>query len=389
CIEGSGTEGMPKNPVVAIDIGTTTLAAALLDPDRKIIISTVTGVNHQHSFGADVISRIQAANQGRGDELKRLIHDDIKKLLSALSVDEAVPVIISANTTMQHLWQGLSCETLGVAPYTPVDISCRSIDGCTLLPGISTYVGADIVSGIVATGMDLSEKPCVLIDLGTNGEMAIGCRDRIMVASTAAGPAFEGGNISCGTAGIPGAVMSVAIEAGAVKYETIGGLPPIGLCGTGVIEVVYELLKEDLIDDTGLMDENIDEDGFMIADQVFFTQKDVREVQLAKAAIRAGLETLLQAYGAGYDEVGTLYLAGGFGLKMDLKKACGIGLLPCELLERTEAVGNTSLKGASLFAFDDRIRDRFIKAASSSEEVSLADSRVFQDEYMKRMGFEK
>nr|WP_242829434.1 ASKHA domain-containing protein [Butyrivibrio sp. WCD3002] len=387
-IEESDISEMPQNPVVAMDIGTTTLAAALLDPDRKKIIKAVTGVNHQRSFGADVISRIQAANQGKGDELKELIRSDIKELVSSFGVDESIPEIISANTTMQHLWQGLSCETLGVAPYTPVDISCRTVDGCTLLPGISTYVGADIVSGIVAVGMDQSEKPCVLIDLGTNGEMAIGNKDRIMVASTAAGPAFEGGNISCGTAGIPGAVSSITIDEGTVKYETIGDQAPVGLCGTGVIEIVYELLKEGLIDDTGFLDEDIDENGFRIAEQVLFTQKDIREVQLAKAAIRAGFETILQAYGIDYDQIGTVYLAGGFGLKINLEKACGIGLLPEELLERTYAVGNTSLKGAVQFAFDQGgIRDRFIKVASSSEEVSLADSSVFQEEYMDRMYF--
>lgn len=378
---------MPLNPVVAIDIGTTTLAAALLDPDRKKIIKTETGVNHQRSFGADVISRIQAANQGKGEELKELIRGDIKELLSSFGVAESVPEIISANTTMQHLWQGLPCETLGVAPYTPVDISCRSVEGCTLLPGISTYVGADIVSGIVAVGMDQAEKPCVLIDLGTNGEMAIGNKDKIMVASTAAGPAFEGGNISCGTAGIPGAVSSITIEDGAVKYDTIGNQLPVGLCGTGVIEIVYELLKNEFIDDTGLLDEDIDEEGFKIADQVFFTQKDIREVQLAKAAIRAGLETLLQAYGISYDQVGAAYLAGGFGLKINLEKACGIGLLPEELLDKTRAVGNTSLEGAVKYAFDESIRSRFIEVASTAEEVSLADSSVFQDQYMERMYF--
>ncbi len=387
-IEGGENSEMPRNPVVAIDIGTTTLAAALLDPDKKKIIRVVTGVNHQRSFGADVISRIEASNQGRSEELKELIHGDIRELLSSLGVDNAVPEIISANTTMQHLWQGLSCETLGVSPYTPVDISCRTVEGCTLLPGISTYVGADIVSGIVSVGMDLSEKPCILIDLGTNGEMAVGNRDKIMVASTAAGPAFEGGNISCGVAGIPGAVSGVTIDRKAVKYETIGGMHPVGLCGSGVIEIVYELLKEKFIDETGLLDEEIGDDGFKIANQVFFTQKDVREVQLAKAAIRAGLETLLKAYGIGYDQVDAVYLAGGFGLKINLEKACGMGLLPKELLERTSAVGNTSLKGAVQFAFDEGSRDRFIKIASSCEEVSLADSSFFQDEYIERMYFD-
>ena len=388
-VEESDTSEFPRDPMVAIDIGTTTLAVALLDPEKKKVVKAVTGVNHQRIFGADVISRIQAANEGHKDELKRLIREDIQKMISALNVDQTAPAIISANTAMQHLWQGLSCETLGVSPYTPVDLSCRTIEGYTLLPGISTFVGADVVSGIVSLNMDLSDKPCILIDLGTNGEMAIGNKDRIMAASTAAGPAFEGGNISCGTAGIPGAISSVRVEEGFIKYETIGNVPPVGICGSGVIGIIYEMLKKEIIDDTGLLDEDMGEEGFRITDKVFFTQKDVREVQLAKAAVRAGLETLIKAYGIRYDEVDTLYLAGGFGQKIDIRKACGIGLLPGELHDRTEAVGNTSLKGAALFAFDEEVRSRFIKVASFSEEVSLANSREFQEEYIKRMNFEQ
>ena len=150
--------------------------------------------------------------------------------------------------------------------------------------------------------------------------------------STAAGPAFEGGNISCGVAGIPGAVSSVEITDGRARVETIGGLPPVGLCGTGVLETVYELLKEELVDETGLLDDEYFDDGFPVAEGIVFTNKDVREVQLAKSAVRAGLEVLLEEYGADYDQIGKLYIAGGFGQKINLEKAVGIGLLPEELL---------------------------------------------------------
>ena len=257
----------------------------------------------------------------------------------------------------------------------------------TILPGISTFVGADIVSGIVACGMDESEEICILVDLGTNGEMAIGNRDRILSASTAAGPAFEGGNISCGIPGIPGAVCSVEIEDGKAKVQTIGGSPASGICGTGVLEVVYELLKEELIDETGLLDDDYFDDGFPVAEGVVFTGKDVREVQLAKSAVRAGMEVLIEAYGTDYDHIGKLYLAGGFGQKIDLEKAVGIGLLPEELLDRMYPVGNSSLAGAVMAARDPAILERMAETALRSEETALAESPLFSDLYMDHMFF--
>ena len=383
------TDAAAGEKKVAIDIGTTTIAAALVDAGSGQVLDTVTSVNHQRAFGADVISRIQASNDGKKEDLQKLVQQDLRSLITQLGEDpDTVPVIIAGNTTMQHLLLGLSCETLGVAPFTPVDISLHEVNNQLLLPGISTYVGADITAGIVATGMDRSDDICLLIDMGTNGEMAIGNKDRILVASTAAGPAFEGGNISCGVAGIPGAISRVTITDGKASCETIGGKEAVGLCGTGVLETMYELLKEEIVDETGLMDDDYVDDGFPLAGDIVFTDKDIREVQLAKSAIRAGAETLIREFGTTYKGISKLYLAGGFGQKIDLKKAAGIGILPEELTRRTEAAGNTSLQGAVMAALNESVKERFLHAVSVSEEVSLSESPVFNDLYVQYMFFE-
>ncbi len=371
----------------AVDIGTTTIAMSAVDIGSGRILGTSTGINHQRSWGADVISRMEASNQGKGALLQKSIRADLDLLREELGLAQDARMVISGNSTMEHLLQGLSCETLGVAPYTPVDISLHEYENMTILPGISTFVGADIVSGIVACGIDQSEEICILVDLGTNGEMAIGNRDRIISASTAAGPAFEGGNISCGVAGIPGAVSSVEITDGEARVETIGGLPPVGLCGTGVLETVYELLKEELVDETGLLDDEYFDDGFPVAEGIVFTNMDVREVQLAKSAVRAGLEVLLEEYGADYDQIGKLYIAGGFGQKINLEKAVGIGLLPEELLDRMVPVGNSSLAGAVMAACDPSVLERMRAVGENAEETALAENPLFSDLYMDNMFF--
>lgn len=398
--------------IVAVDIGTTTIAASKIENQTKKVIETVTSINHQRLYGADVIARIEASNLGRGKELQQLIMEDIGKFRDCLKVKDDTPVVISGNTTMQHLLQGYSCETLGRAPYTPVDISLHQYKKMTILPGVSTFVGADIVSGIIACGLHRSDKICILVDVGTNGEMAIGNKDRILVASTAAGSAFEGGNIRCGVAGIPGAIASITIgederftnkdvqpvpetypliadERGKMSFETIGNEKPIGICGSGVIELTYELLKNGLIDETGLLNEAYFDSGYPLTEDIVFTVKDVREVQLAKSAIRTGIEILIHEYGVGYEEIDRLYLAGGFGKHMSLEKSIGIGLLPEELDGRITAVGNTSLSGAILFATEEEVRADFVKVAENAKEISLTENRLFPDLYMKHMYFPK
>jgi uncharacterized 2Fe-2S/4Fe-4S cluster protein (DUF4445 family) len=314
--------------------------------------------------------------------------------------------VIAGNTTMGHLFCGFPCDSLGVAPYTPVDIStirrsAREIFGweesgaeVILLPGISTYVGADITAGMYVTGMHESEEVSLLVDLGTNGEMAIGNKDRFMVTSTAAGPAFEGGNISRGVAGVPGAICHVHFEGDNIHTETIGGKTPVGLCGTGVIETVFELQKNGWIDETGLLEEDYFDDGVSLAkdangEDIVFLQQDVREIQLAKSAVRAGLECLLLKFGVTYEEISHVYIAGGFGYKMDLSKAAGIGMLPKELLPKMQAVGNSSLGGAMAGLLGAQAVEEMEQIVAKSEEVSLAMSKEFNDFYMDYMMFEE
>lgn len=405
---------------IGIDIGTTTIAMELVGEGSGQVYRTVTGINHQRIFGADVISRIQASNEGQNEELKKSIrkdlHEGIRRLLeeSRAKPEKVHRIAIAGNTTMGHLLMGFSCETLGVYPFEPVDIGTIRTTfrelfeeqeaaagenrlGLTaeivLMPGISTYVGADISSGMLVCGFDALEKPCILIDLGTNGEMAIGNKDRILVTSTAAGPAFEGGNISCGMGSVPGAICGVSISEGVVTLKTIGDQPPVGLCGTGVIETVCELVKEELIDETGMLHEDYFDDGYELAktpegDGVVFTQKDVREIQLAKSAVRAGVETLLKRYGITYEEVDKVFLAGGFGYRIDLKKTIGIGMLPQEFAEKTEAVGNSSLGGTVMYLTEETAKERLERIVELSTEIELSSDKDFNNFYTEYMFFE-
>lgn len=402
---------------IGIDIGTTTIAVNLVGGTSRKICGTCTSINRQRAYGADVISRIQASNDGKKEELMISIRKDLYEGIHqvvcerGISPDLIKKIAIAGNTTMGHLLMGFSCETLGVYPFTPVDISTihtdfqkmfSGIEGLDeewihaeiiLLPGISTYVGADISSGMLYCGFDKASKPSLLIDLGTNGEMALGCKDRIMVTSTAAGPAFEGGNISCGMGSVKGAICGVDITDGKISVQTIGGEKPIGLCGTGVIETVSELLKEELIDETGMLDEDYFDDGYPLAqteegESIVFTQKDVREIQLAKSAVRAGVETLLLRYGIGYDDVDKVYLAGGFGYKINLDKAVSIGLLPEELRDRIEAVGNSSLGGAVVYLTESDASVRLDHIVNVSEEIALSTDKDFNRFYTDYMFFE-
>jgi len=401
-----------RNYAIAIDIGTTTLAFALLNISSERVLDTYTSRNHQYTYGLDVISRIKASNDGEKASLKKCIQEDLYRGIQILLEKNDIQpealknVILSGNTTMGHLLFGYNCQSLGVYPFTPVTIDRIEEDAdkvfenadlahakVVFLPGISTFVGADIVSGLYQCEFLQKDKPCLLIDLGTNGEMAIGMKDKILVASTAAGPAFEGGNITYGVASIKGAICSVEIDdANHCKCRTIADGMPIGICGTGVIEAIAELRKAGLVDETGLLTEKYFENGFSLAlaqdgTEIVITQKDIREIQLAKAAVRAGLETLIHRYGTSYEEIECVYIAGGFGYFMDIQKATLIGMLPNELWEKTIAAGNTSLNGAIKYILQENAKEKCHEIVNISEEISLATDKEFQEFYMEYMLF--
>lgn len=428
---------------IAIDIGTTTLAAELISLTDEICLKTASSVNHQRAYGADVISRIRAAASGDAEKLRESILKDVRDLAETLLAgqDENVlnvsKIVIAGNTTMIHLLLGYSCVGLGAAPFTPVNLAPEDMtwgelnceyeetresgdakesgvarDGSDarehgyvrecghtginqttkvqIMPGISAFVGGDITAGMMGCGMR-PDKCEMLIDIGTNGEMVLAAGDHFLVSSVAAGPAFEGGNISCGMPGVPGAVCrAVLFGKNNMVTKTIGNKPAIGLCGTGIIDVMYELVRHHIVDTQGILGEPWFEKGFpVVPGKIYFTQEDIRQVQMAKAAICAGLEVLLQKSNISYEQIKKVYVAGGFGMGLDMEKALGIGLLPIGLRGKLTPVGNSALEGAARCLTHSKESSDMQpqEIAAISHEINLADTPEFQELYLKHMQF--
>ena len=403
---------------VAIDIGTTTLAFSLVRLSDGQIADTYTAVNSQRVFGADVLTRMQAANAGKGNLLSRSVRQDLLTGINALihrnsvMISDLKQIVIAANTVMLHLLRGYSCKGLSHYPFTPVTLETEELTlselyadftentlqplrkeqvKVILLPGISAFVGADITAGLYACDVLKADTAMLFLDLGTNGEMALKKGGSLYTASAAAGPAFEAGNIKWGMPGIAGAIAQVAFCNGKPVVQTIVGCPPKGICGTGVIEAAAELYRAGIIDATGKLKDPYFPEGFPLAktkqgEPIVLHQQDIREIQMAKAAIRAGIEILLQRSGTRPEEIGQVDLAGGFGYFLDTRKAALIGLIPEELLARTKSVGNTSLKGAQRYLLrQDSAALQQIK--KSAREISLAQEDNFQELYLKHMAF--
>lgn len=398
-------EVLPKTTCtcgIFIDIGSTTIAMQLIDLDNNIIKDTYTAINSQRIYGADVISRIKASNEGKRTLLQKMICENLKKGIDLLFEKNnmvAKRIAVSGNTVMIHLLMGYSLEGLSKYPFFPVTLEAIhtsykelfSVDTyeipIMILPGISAFVGGDILAGLLACGFSNNEKISVLLDLGTNGEMAVGNKDRILVTSTAAGPAFEGGNLTWGVGSVQGAISHVSIENGTPLITTIGDSKPVGICGTGVLETIAELLKEGILDETGLLQEEFFDNGYSLGknsqgESIVLTQKDIREVQLAKAAVRAGLEVLIDCYPVMWSDIDTIYIAGGFGYTLDVKKAIQIGMLPKEFSGRIRTVGNSALKGTMLYLLNDEERSKSRHIINISNEINLSMEKEFQDYYM-------
>lgn len=419
---------------IAVDIGTTTLAACLYNRQDGVVCGTVTDVNSGRDFGADVLSRMEASCSGKRAGLQELLQEDVRALLGRLLERTAVQaadvkkLVIAANMTMVHLLMGYSCETLGRAPFIPVNKRMIRADAMRILgdgsltcpviilPAVSAFVGGDIVSGMLSLGLERGNETVLFLDIGTNGEMALRHNGQIYVTSAAAGPAFEGGGISCGCASVQGAICGVRlVEKGSVRNEgpaekrtggfstglyfeqslalrTIGDAAPVGICGSGVLELVSELLRAGILDASGLLAEQYRECGFLLGktasgEPIVFTQGDVRALQLAKGAVRAGIEALLAAAGVHALEVAHIYLAGGFGVRMDETAAIGIGLLPEEFRGKIQAVGNSSLSGA-VFAGGCVQLDAACEALlAQCRQVTLADQPEFEENYVRYMNF--
>ena len=375
--------------VLAFDIGTTTVVGYLLDGHTGELLQEASCLNPQGQFGADVISRIQHALAGGGEELSRCIRRTLTELTQQVCDRQNIrPEDISAaavvgNTAMHHLLLEIAPQSLVTPPYMPAVSEAMERGVARILPNIAGFVGGDTVGCMVSTRFDKQEELTLLIDIGTNGEMVLGNKNRRIACSTAAGPAFEGAKISCGMRGAEGAVDHVWLEQGEIRYHVIGDTRPKGLCGSGLLDLVAVLLDLEIVDESGYLEDK----AFTLCENVTLTQKDVREVQLAKAAIRAGIELLAQKMGVRVEEIQTVSLAGAFGNYLDPASACRIGMIPPVLLKRIVPIGNAAGEGAKLCALSYGEFEYSRQLAKNTEFLELASLPGFQDCYVDALEF--
>ena len=390
-----------------MDIGTTTVAAFLLDGKTGEQLATASLLNPQVSFGADVISRIQAALDGSLEELQRLITDGVDSLVEALcetagrSPSDIGVVSLVGNPAMQQLFLGVDPKNLAAVPFDPVLTETKllsakdylpSCENATLLvvPDIAGYVGADTVGAVLATKLDSTDNNVLLVDIGTNGEMVLRANGRMAACSTAAGPALEGAKITFGMRGAPGAIDKVWLEDGEVRFHVIGDTEPSGLCGSGLIDAVASFLDLGLINKRGRIQSTEETNGqrvLYLNDDIYLTQNDIHEVMLAKGAIAAGVELLAKTLGIEVADIDRVLLAGAFGSFLNAENACRIGLLPAGLEGKATAVGNAAGVGACRMALSRAEFERTDDLLKQVEFVELANLPDFMTVFARRMGF--
>jgi len=324
-------------------------------------------------------------------QMCRTAHTDGHQNGAAL--EDIAYISIAGNTVMEHLFAGLDPTGIGVAPFTPVSLfgteepASKYLDwaapSCKLYicPCVAGYVGGDITAGIVSSGAAYEEEQVLFIDIGTNGEMAVGNKDGFICCATAAGPAFEGAQIECGSAAKDGAISRVEED---LTFSVIGDVPAASICGSGLIDAVAAFLKNEVIDETGFMED----EEYHFTDDVYLSGQDIRQVQLAKAAIRAGAETLLEKSGKSYEDIGKVIIAGGFGAFLRIKSACAIGMLPPDLENKIIYAGNTAGKGASM-ALIEKGRKEIEKLDSICTYEELSSSPEFNGHYIEGMMFDE
>lgn len=418
---------------VAFDMGTTTLAGMLWDAEQGRQLGTAVKTNPQRKQGADVISRITycAGSPEKLMQLRMELADAMNEMIQEMCLKtgrQAADIrkaAVCGNTTISHIFAGYSPEGLAFAPFTPAYEGTLRMTGrqtlldlpegaeVTVLPGIAGHVGGDITAGILASGIMDMQGLTVFIDIGTNGEIVLADEGRLLVCSTAAGPAFEGASISRGMRAAEGAIEKVSIEKGLVDIRTIGNREAIGICGSGLIDAVSQMLNVGLIDERGRLaagyewaskgfDRNLsgrltEEDGrrqFVLActaggDDIAITQNDIREVQLAKGAINAGVELMLGKIGKNAGDIRRVVIGGAFGNYIDKAAAVNIGLLPEVPEEMIVSAGNTAGAGVSMAMVSRRAMELAEEIPSLATHVELAREPDFQEKYLSSMGFRR
>ena len=395
----------------AVDIGTTTVAVKLFDLRDGRELGVKSAWNVQTPYGADVITRCQYIMEHEDglERLSGLIREQVFGMADELRRGEKIDeIFIAGNTVMEHIFMGLSPASIAVAPFKPLSLFdggevFREKDAALYCaPCVAGYVGGDITAGLLASGLDEKDECSLFLDVGTNGEMALGGRDGFLCCAVASGPAFEGAGISCGMASAGGAVSRVCWTQGGPDFQVIGGGEPKGICGSGLLDLLAMLLKLGIVDETGRLlppDEapegfdrwlTEDENGngvFHLTDSVYLSAADVRQLQLAKAAVAAGIEVLTETARIRIEDVDRLYLAGGFGVHLDPHSAAAIGMLPDCLKDRTVSIGNSSLAGAAQALLDRKKRDQLLKIKEKCQYLELSGNQDFNRLYPEHMMF--
>ncbi len=388
-------EPLSDNYGLAVDIGTTTVAVEIINMKDGTSVYKGSSVNLQRDRGEDVLARIQYAEEGGTEELHNLILQTINKIIddSYVNVAEIKSAYISGNTTMIHLFLDVNPAPIRYPPFNPV-VTEMEIKGSqsglhinpkarvVCMPSVSSYVGGDITSDIVDSGIDVSEKISMLIDVGTNGEVALGNKDILMCCSSSAGPAFEGSQMTSGMLAEDGAIDSVKITDGKVNYTVIGGGKPKGICGSAIIDIISELFKNGYIDKRGNFTEKSGvKDKFEIAKGVVITQSEILSVIMTKAAVYSATRSMVRNLGVTFESLDRIYIAGGFGRFIDLDSAISIGLFPDVDRDKYEYLGNASLSGAKRALMCAKFRKRIDDLFPKMTYLDLSSDPVFYDEY--------
>jgi uncharacterized 2Fe-2S/4Fe-4S cluster protein (DUF4445 family) len=390
-----------------LDIGTTTIKGLVFDKATAKEISRSFVLNKQSRFGEDVITRIDYSLKSP-ENLKNLkaavtksINELINKLLknSPYKSPDIKEATVVCNTAMHHLFLGLSAASLVKPPYRALQKSETTLKAkelnidinqdalVTILPNIGGFVGSDAIGVIIACDIYKSESVKLAIDIGTNGEVILGSSDEILVTSTAAGPAFEAKYISCGMSATEGAIEKVDINKdGSVKFKVIGNGPPKGICGSGLIDLVAEMLKRNIVDSTGRMKQQ----NFILykkgKNKIYITQADIRKMQLAKAAIYAAVKVLMRQLGIGIDKISKVYLTGSFGNSINAANAASIGLIPKVSASKAVFIKDAALKGAKMYVSSKEIQSKLTSILSKIKKIQLV-RKDFTDIYADSMGF--
>lgn len=405
---------------IAADIGTTTIAAALTNLKTGEVLETAAMVNGQRTYGLDVLTRITYENEHGQTGISRLqkaVTDTLSQLTEEMCAKRGIPcsalreIVVAANCTMTHMLLGVDARSIGKAPYRPVFLDGRTSPAKEVglpgseetmlycLPQVSGYVGGDIVAGAYVCGLHKTRKHVLFLDIGTNGELVLAANGKLLCCSCAAGPALEGMNITSGMAAAEGAVEEVFITKDGIRLKAIGGQTPAGLCGSGILSAVKEMLRTGILRRNGAFSKEDCEHALwrdrirgsgprkellLFQDpEIVVTQKDVRQVQLAKGAIRSGVETLLARAKLRADELDQVMIAGQFGQYLPEESLFGVGILPKETAGRLTYVGNSSKTGAYMALLSKRARAEMEDLARRMEYVELSQSENYDRLFAK------